>query len=1055
MMKTNWGRQVLMLLLSGSLAFAAVANVAYPGIVRKQQADGKMLSLRLYGDEHFHYATDENGYLIGQKRDGNYYYATMDSRAKLQVGNSPVGSLHKLMHYSQIPQEAYQVAQQRRSQQMRQLAAHASAPKASLRSATTTVRQLVLLVEFPDCKFASSHGRDAFQAMLNEPGYKGNAATGSAYDYFYENSMQQFSPSFDVYGPYMASKQMAAYGANDSITDNDTDPYSLMIEALEAAVADGVDLSLYDANNDRILDNVFVFYAGYSEAEGGDENTIWPHASSLYYQNKVYNGIRAGSYACTAELNMALNTLAGIGTFCHEYSHVLGLWDVYDTDYEESGGTSRNFGTLSLMSSGSYNNYGRTPCYLTAEERQQLGWYTIPVIKAEDKYSLKSIGNNEAYRINTDTDNEYFVLEYRTQERWDQYISGEGLIIYHVDKSNNLADGIMASQRWLSNTANASPLHPCMYVVDASNTKGINVDASSFYPTDKGNNAFSYKTTPAAVSWSGMPLKYGVSEISCDGTTASFRTNDQYTVVHVAGVVSCYDGSPLVYAEVMLTPVEEQESSKVSAGLRLAKVGPLRSAKAYTCRSNSQGQYGFYDIPAGDYLLTCLAGGDYLPFSKNISLTQGAYRYDIDIRTEVDQYFHNEYHWYDKSTLGYYGIGAKGQAMLIGSRWESAQLKDAYGDIFGSVTMYVSAGKPDLECLILEGDTTVLAYQTIENAPEGNNVFNFMEDSVVLMPNTDYVIAVQFSDYDNTAYPIGVDAGPAVDNYGNLIWNSETKTWLSLKTETEMDYNWGLSFMTCIQKDYVPVSSVKISQDSLELRMGQTTMLYAMMLPAEAAQSNHLAWSSSDASILTVNGVGMVQGLNAGEAYVYVTPDKGLHTDSCKVRVSKSTAADWKVQASQHQLLVRWSAAKEDNWKLRFAPMSNLAQVDSLLLDEPMACLSNLEAGTSYKLTLYAYRQTELCDSLVKVVNTSAANGNYPSLFVPSSLTEGDAMLLDVLNLKSSYESLSWSLDGEAITSSYLPSLSAGEHLLKVQIRYSSTKGTETIIRYIQVNNSK
>lgn len=56
----------------------------------------------------------------------------------------------------------------------------------------------------------------------------------------------------------------------------------------------------------------------------------------------------------------------GIGTFCHEFSHCLGLPDFYDTNYNGHFGMA----SWSLMDSGSYNDDGYTPIGYSAYEKE-------------------------------------------------------------------------------------------------------------------------------------------------------------------------------------------------------------------------------------------------------------------------------------------------------------------------------------------------------------------------------------------------------------------------------------------------------------------------------------------------------------------------------------------------------------------------------------------------------------------------------------------------------------------------------------------------------------
>jgi len=191
-------------------------------------------------------------------------------------------------------------------------------------------RFLVLLVQFNDLYFSVSNSNLAFTRMLNQEGYSENGGTGSVRDYYYENSSGAFAPEFDVIGPITLSKSVRYYGANK---EDGGEMYErsqeMVIEAAQLARQQyGVNFSQYDNDGDGIVDNVFVFFAGHNEAEGGPDYTIWPHAWNVYYENVVYDGVRLSSYACASELRGHQGTtMAGIGTYCHEFGHVLGMPD--------------------------------------------------------------------------------------------------------------------------------------------------------------------------------------------------------------------------------------------------------------------------------------------------------------------------------------------------------------------------------------------------------------------------------------------------------------------------------------------------------------------------------------------------------------------------------------------------------------------------------------------------------------------------------------------------------------------------------------------------------
>jgi len=76
--------------------------------------------------------------------------------------------------------------------------------------------------------------------------------------------------------------------------------------------------------------------------------------------------------------------MGGLGVFVHEYSHDLGVPDLYDYNYRENG-----TGFWTLMSSGSWLDdspyqLGNKPCHLGAWEKFLLGWLNYGVAFAGD-----------------------------------------------------------------------------------------------------------------------------------------------------------------------------------------------------------------------------------------------------------------------------------------------------------------------------------------------------------------------------------------------------------------------------------------------------------------------------------------------------------------------------------------------------------------------------------------------------------------------------------------------------------------------------------------------
>ncbi len=395
----------VVLMWTVSVGLLAVPATPYP--IEMSQPDGSTVVVYLHGDETYSYFTRADGTPLRRMENG---FFTEDPSVLL-----PAEEIRARMRKPSQTQWSSNVPL-----------------KGSPRS-------LVLLIGFPDMPFEQS--RADFEQLLNQSGYDYNNATGSARDYFIAASDGVFSPQFDVYGPYVSEHEMAYYGREEG-SNHDTNPEQLIVEACQKAAAAGVDMSLYDTDSNGILDNVFVFFAGHNQAEGASANTIWPHQSNLSGMGIIVGGVRLATYACTSEYRGAEGTTrASIGTFCHEFGHVLGLPDFYDTNYKHY-----TVGNWDIMCSGSYNANGNTPPTYTAYERFSLGWLTPTQLTQAGEYTLLPLTtSNSAYLIATGQHNlsgtspnpsEFFLLEYRNHTGWDTptgSLPGTGMLVWHID----------------------------------------------------------------------------------------------------------------------------------------------------------------------------------------------------------------------------------------------------------------------------------------------------------------------------------------------------------------------------------------------------------------------------------------------------------------------------------------------------------------------------------------------------------------------------------------------------------------------------------------------
>lgn len=471
-------------MLAVSIVMMAVPARRKPFVIT--QPDGSTMTVLLVGDENAHYLSTLDGTPLVKASNGFYREATLFESQNIKARWS-------------------KRAAQRNATRARRTAARRAAG-----SYTGEKRGLVILVNFTDTKMKSTSTRQAFDDLFNKKGYSEFNHIGSVRDYFLEQSYGKLTIDFDVVGPYTLSHNMKYYGENDEDYDSDLRPATMVIEALRLADGD-VDYKNYDWDGNGEVDQVYVIYAGYAESSGAPSNTIWPHEwdleSAAYYGDGTgpltLDGVKLNTYACSSELvGTTGSTLETIGTAVHEFSHCLGLPDLYDTEEQANFGMD----SWSVMCSGTYNGpeeWGEVPAGYTSYERMFAGWLTPTVLDSPAQITaLQSIATHpEAYIIyNEKNKNEYYLLENRQLERFDSYLYGHGMLVLHVDYDKTA---------WEENTVNNEANHQRCTIIPADNQfMSGNYQGQKYataddlegdpYPGTKKNTALTDTSRPAA-----------------------------------------------------------------------------------------------------------------------------------------------------------------------------------------------------------------------------------------------------------------------------------------------------------------------------------------------------------------------------------------------------------------------------------------------------------------------------------------------------------------------------------------------------------------------------
>ena len=475
-----------------AMCLVVIAGHAIPakrGFYSFKQSDGSTVTVEMRGDEFHHSFVTQDGLTVARGSNGDFYYRTPQGVSQVMAHDQ--GHRHGA--------ELSFIQSQREELNMNALARQSSRAKTRFNAPVQRMAEVpktgkaripVLLVNFSDK--AMSNGREAFLSQYD-------TGAKSVRQYFLDQSSGQFEPQFDVFGIYTLGSPRATYGGNN--VDGSDRGVGLMVgEAVDLAHGDTINWKNYDNDGDGVCDVVIVVYAGVGEAQASRTvpDAVWPCqwnlSSAANYGDgtgrRTYDNVVINKFAVFNEVNGSNDSgthLDGIGTFCHEFSHCLGLPDFYDTRYTYYG-----MGSWSLMDYGSYNDNGYTPIGYSAYEKSFMGWIDPIDAQPNTKYTLpvlnkKNQGTERVVKIVSDVNSdEYFLLENRRKQGWDQYISDEGVMITHVS---------YLPGRWDNNTVNNQSVQ-LMTLAPADNILSLDTEVADLF--GESNHDFTDSSSPAS-----------------------------------------------------------------------------------------------------------------------------------------------------------------------------------------------------------------------------------------------------------------------------------------------------------------------------------------------------------------------------------------------------------------------------------------------------------------------------------------------------------------------------------------------------------------------------
>ena len=563
-----------------------------------KQPDGTTLLARLVGDEHFSVLETADGYILQKDALGYYAYADETGKSSGIYARDPNSrSSSELQFLAKLNPDA--IYQKLLAESSDDEALEYGIPKFALpkiqrmpvpnkKLTLGDIRGVVILVQFSDIKFKNADPKKQFSEMLNKEGYNEFHHQGSARDYFIKNSSGAFRPTFDVIGPVTISGTRAYYGGTESDRRYNM-ARTALIEALDTILRwNSIDFSQYDNDKDGNVDFVYMIYAGVGRSSSGVVESIWPHASSI--TKRMGNGPTVKRYACSNEIggraykaNSATSTPNGIGTFVHEFGHVLGLPDLYDVGGNNKQKTPHSW---SIMAHGGYNCptnsenvQGCAPAFYSAFERMSVGWMAAPTeLNVKGQVKLDKIDDNIAYSVtNPQNPNEMFLLEYRTNKNWDAGQANSGMLIWHID---------YVASVWSNRKINVDGSH--MYVDIEEAVAGTGTSAAPSDPFPGSRNVTSFNKF---VFWNGDDMNISLTNIKESSDKEYITFDVDMTVRSSSSMSSSSSITPFSSSSQVASSTSTLSSSSIESSSSIApsssSIAPISSSSEIVLSSSA------------------------------------------------------------------------------------------------------------------------------------------------------------------------------------------------------------------------------------------------------------------------------------------------------------------------------------------------------------------------------------------------------------------------------------------------------------------------------------
>jgi len=539
---------------------AVSANPEYQYAV---QPDGSKIKYKTVGDEYFHYYVNAYGNVIQKDPGTKYWRQVTYKNGTLSFGNRSGRKAASLQPSNQLKASAFKSSSVKKAYYSLAGESYSSTLSESHNSlitlkslkktnrskfytkssnTTTAIPLLTIVIGFNDQKYLDDY--DWSSALFTSEYSVGkyySAVSGGQFTFVPCDETSQYGT-----GGNTNTKDKIDDGIIHVNIDmnhdnwgnlNSPKRYKTLTSAFNKAIKEAdqyVDFSKFDKNGDGQLEpqelSTYYIVAGYEASYGGatTNNVTWAHQSD-YDTDIDADGIQLSSYIAAGEqwkypYSTDPDVVSGIPSHtpvvCHELGHILGLPDLYDINYSESGEWyDYNVLDMSVMCHGSWGYtaegapgyskessvIGSVPVYMDPYCRMLLGYIHPETITKSGDYTVSTIDSSSGYKayiIPTENENEYFIVENRQYEGFDVGMEGSyysdttagihnstgGIVLWHVDNGIAETRGIGSNaDEVLQNTVNTVDHRPGVmpaYYEDSTYKTTLPVYKYPFYNSD-------------------------------------------------------------------------------------------------------------------------------------------------------------------------------------------------------------------------------------------------------------------------------------------------------------------------------------------------------------------------------------------------------------------------------------------------------------------------------------------------------------------------------------------------------------------------------------------